>query len=97
MCVAMHTHYTVHVDQGTEFINNDLKNWCQEKGMEIELTALYPPLQNRVAEQMNRTLIKLTHCEELTTNEEFLRWGRCNLGAEGGNRWRIRREQRGGQ
>ena len=36
-------------------------------------------------------------CEELTTSEEFLRRGRYNLGAEGGSRRRIRREQRGGR
>ena len=28
-------------------------------------------------------------CEELTTDEEFLRRGRYNLGAEGGSRRRI--------
>ena len=36
-------------------------------------------------------------CEELTTNEEFLRRGMYNWGAEGGNMRRIRREQRGGR
>ena len=39
----------------------------------------------------------LTNCEELTTNEEFLKWGMCNLDAEGRSRQWIRREQWWGQ
>ena len=35
---------------------------------------------------------RLSKCEELTTNEEFLRQGRCNLGAEDENMQRIRQE-----
>ena len=51
--------HAIRVDRGTEFINADLKNWCQAKGMEIQLTAPYSPSQNSIAERMNRTLVEL--------------------------------------
>ena len=50
---------TIHVDCGTEFINEPLKTWCMEKGMEIQMTAPYSPSQNGVAERMNHTLVEL--------------------------------------
>jgi hypothetical protein len=56
--VSMHA---IRFDCGTEFINSDLKNWCQAKGMEIQLTAPYSPLQNGVAEHMNRTLVEFAY------------------------------------
>jgi transposase InsO family protein len=51
--------HAIRVDRGTEFINKDLIDWCQEKGMEVQLTAPYSPSQNGVAERMNRTLVEL--------------------------------------
>jgi hypothetical protein len=49
----------IRVDRGTEFINEPLKTWCAEKGIEIQMTAPYSPSQNGVAERMNRTLVEL--------------------------------------
>ena len=37
-------------DRGTEFINQSLKDWCQSQGIELQVTALYSPSQNGVAE-----------------------------------------------
>ena len=54
------TPLAIQVDCGTEFLNNLLKDWCQEYGIDLETTAPYSPSQNGVAEQMNRTLVKLT-------------------------------------
>ena len=47
------------VDRGKEFINEDLKSWCHQKGIEINQTAPYSPSQNGIAERMNRTLVEL--------------------------------------
>ena len=47
------------IDRGKEFVNNDLLNWCQQQGIEIQLTAPYSPSQNGAAERLNRTLIEL--------------------------------------
>ena len=38
---------------GKEFINEDLRNWCAEQGIEIQTTAPYSPAQNRITECMN--------------------------------------------
>jgi hypothetical protein len=40
-------------------MNTDLKSWCAQHGIEIQMTAPYSPSQNGVAEHMNHTLMKL--------------------------------------
>ena len=47
----------IRLDRGKEFFN--VSPWCQEKGIEIQLTAPYSPSQNSVAERMNRTLVEI--------------------------------------
>lgn len=56
-----------------EFVNESLKNWCHSQGIELQVTALYSPSQNRVAEHMNHMLVELAHTM-LTATElpEFL-------------------------
>jgi len=54
----MNTH-AICIDQGTEFINKDLQDWCHTKGMEIQMTAPYSLSQNGIAEQMNCMLVEL--------------------------------------
>jgi hypothetical protein len=41
------------VDRGKEFINNALQSWCQEQGINIQMTALYSLSQNGIAERVN--------------------------------------------
>ena len=48
------------VDRGTEFLNETLRTWCGDQGIEIQTMAPYSPSQNGVAECMNRTLVELT-------------------------------------
>ena len=48
------------VDHGTEFLNETLRTWCGDQGIEIQTTAPYSPSQNGVAERMNRMLVELT-------------------------------------
>ncbi|KAJ9550759.1 hypothetical protein OSB04_014804 [Centaurea solstitialis] len=45
-------------DNGTEFKNADLNNFCEEKGIERQYSAPRTPQQNGVAERRNRTLIE---------------------------------------
>ncbi|KAI3735349.1 hypothetical protein L6452_14844 [Arctium lappa] len=45
-------------DNGTEFKNLDLNNFCEEKGIERQYSAPRTPQQNGVAERRNRTLIE---------------------------------------
>jgi hypothetical protein len=50
----------IQIDSGTEFVNEKLKSWCKEQGIEIHMTAPYSPSQNGVAERMNQTLVELS-------------------------------------
>ena len=52
---------TIHADQGTEFVNEALRDWCHSQGIELQVMAPYSPSQNGVAEQMNCILVKLAH------------------------------------
>jgi len=49
----------IQIDRGKEFVNQKLRDWCSERGIELRLTAPYSPSQNGVAERMNRTLEEL--------------------------------------
>ncbi|GJX10386.1 retrovirus-related pol polyprotein from transposon TNT 1-94, partial [Tanacetum coccineum] len=45
-------------DNGTEFRNSTLVNFCDEKGISQKFSSPYTPEQNGVAERKNRTLIE---------------------------------------
>jgi transposase InsO family protein len=45
-------------DNGSEFINNKLHKYCQERGISITTSVPYNPEQNGCAERRNRTLIE---------------------------------------
>ena len=48
----------IRTDNGTEFKNQDLECFCDEKGISQNFTSPYTPEQNGVAERRNRTLIE---------------------------------------
>jgi hypothetical protein len=49
----------VRFDNGKEFLNDELKEWCAQQGINIQTTAPYSPSQNGVAERMNRTIVEI--------------------------------------
>ena len=49
---------TLRSDNGGEYLSGDFKKYLESKGIHHELTVLYSPEQNGVAEMMNRTLIE---------------------------------------
>jgi transposase InsO family protein len=49
----------IRIDNGKEFLNKELKDWCAQQGIDIQTTAPYSPSQNGVAESMNRTVVEL--------------------------------------
>ncbi len=71
--IRSHVPYAIKVNRGTEFLNQMLKQWCNQNGVEIHATAPYSPSQNGVAEHMNHTLVELA-CAMLTAAQlpEFL-------------------------
>ncbi|GJS52271.1 putative ribonuclease H-like domain-containing protein [Tanacetum coccineum] len=48
----------IRCDNGTEFKNNDINQFCGMKGIKREFSVARTPQQNRVAERKNRTLIE---------------------------------------
>jgi transposase InsO family protein len=46
-------------DNGSEFKNSRIKDYCDEKGVKHEFSAKYTPEQNRVVERKNQTLIDM--------------------------------------
>jgi transposase InsO family protein len=51
-----HTVKVVRTDRGTEFVNSDLREFFQSKGIRHETSAPYTPQQNGRAERFNRSL-----------------------------------------
>jgi len=46
-------------DRGHEYLSEQLKDFCDEKGIVRKLTIPYTPKQNSVAEKRNRTLFDM--------------------------------------
>lgn len=58
-------------DNDTELINKQVSTWCAIKGIEALTTALYSPLQNGVAERINRTLVELARAMLLIRSRPY--------------------------
>ena len=65
---------TLHMDNGKEYVNVELIDWCQDNGICLELTAPYSPQQNGVAEHANRTLVELMWTMLSAQNLPFHLW-----------------------
>ena len=64
----------IRVDRGKEFLSDQLKDWCEERGIEIQLTAPYSPSQNGIAERMNRTLVELARAMRIAADLPEYLW-----------------------
>ena len=49
-------------DNGGEYRNAKMDNFCRQKMIKQEFTVPYNPEQNGMAERMNRTLVEMTRC-----------------------------------
>ena len=49
-------------------LSSQLKDWCDECGIEIQLTTPYSPSQNGIAERMNHTLVELAHTMQISAD-----------------------------
>lgn len=45
-------------DNGGEYVSEEMRKFCRNKGISMELTVPYTPEQNGVSERMNRTLME---------------------------------------
>lgn len=50
---------TLRTDRGGEFMSNEFNTFCEENGIQRDLTAPYTPEQNGVAERKNRTVVEM--------------------------------------
>ena len=60
-------------DNGTEFKNTQIEDFCEERGIKHEFSSTYTPQQNGVVERKNKTLITLARAmlDEYGTPEKF--------------------------
>lgn len=49
-------------DRGGEFISNDFAKFCEDLGIERQLTVAYSPQQNGVAERKSMTVVEMAKC-----------------------------------
>ncbi|WVZ77026.1 hypothetical protein U9M48_024929 [Paspalum notatum var. saurae] len=63
----------VRSDNGSEFKNYKVDEWCDEEGIKHEFSATYTPQQNGVVERKNKTLITLARAmlDDYGTSEDF--------------------------
>ncbi|KAJ9519346.1 hypothetical protein QJQ45_023135 [Haematococcus lacustris] len=53
-------------DNGSEYCNKALRDWCSSKGIQQQFSAPYCPEQNGKAERLNRTIMQATRSMLLT-------------------------------
>lgn len=65
----------IRCDNGKEYVNNQLKEWCKNRGTVLDYTIPYSPQLNGKAERLNRTLMDKSRSLifESGSNEEM--WG----------------------
>jgi transposase InsO family protein len=64
-----------------EYLSDEFKQMCKEKGILRQLTIPYTPQQNRVAERRNRTLLEMVRSMMVQTNLPITFWGDALLTA----------------
>eukprot|EP00253_Pinus_taeda_P001426 PITA_01426 len=57
-----HQIFKLRSDNGGEYVDNKLINFCTEHGIQMQYTVPYTPQQNGVAERKNRTLKEMANC-----------------------------------
>ncbi|XP_071687473.1 uncharacterized protein [Rutidosis leptorrhynchoides] len=55
-------------DNGGEFVNSQMKLFCEERGIIHQTTCPHTPQQNRVAERKNRILLEITRALMIESN-----------------------------
>lgn len=68
-------------DNGGEYISNEMKFYCKEKGIQLLLTVAYNPEMNGIAERLNRTLVEKARTMLLASNLSKRFWNEAILTA----------------
>ena len=62
-------------DHGGEFTSKEFLKWCEEKGIQRQLTTTYTPQQNGVVERKNRTVVSLLRSMLKDKSKNLLNYG----------------------
>jgi len=62
-------------DRGREYLSEQFKELCDEKGIERHSTIPYTPQQNGIAEKKNRTLLEMVRSMMAQANLLISYWG----------------------
>lgn len=71
----------LYCDNGGEYLSNEFREYCVQKGITFHLTVPHTPQQNGVAERMNRTITEKARTMIFTSGLEKLFWGEAVLTA----------------
>ena len=66
---------TVRSDNGKEYTSETFNRFCEETGIEHQLTEPYTPQQNGVSERRNRFIMEMTRCMLHEKNLPKRFWG----------------------
>lgn len=69
----------LYCDNGREYLSNDFKDFCVQKGIMYHLTVPHTPQQNGVSERMNRTLTEKARTLVISANLGKEYWGEAIL------------------
>ena len=72
---------TLRTDRGCEYLSDQFKSFCDEKGIALQLTIPYTPQQNGVAKRRNRTLLDMVRSMMAQANLPISFWGDALLTA----------------
>lgn len=70
---------SIRTDNGGEFINSAMRNWCEQRGIRHETTVAYTPQQNGVAERRNGLLMSTVRSLLQWSNVHHWWWGEAIL------------------
>lgn len=62
-------------DNGTEYTNKKMKNYCRKKGIKLDYTVPHIPQQNGKAERLNRTLLDKARALIIDSGLKKEMWG----------------------
>ncbi|KZV14497.1 hypothetical protein F511_42925 [Dorcoceras hygrometricum] len=63
---------TLRSDNGKEYTSDAFNRFCEEAGIQHQLTAPYTPQQNGVSERRNRFIFEMTRCMLYESAEAIL-------------------------
>ncbi|PNF16926.1 hypothetical protein B7P43_G03693 [Cryptotermes secundus] len=69
----------IRCDNGGQYKNNALREWCKNKGIVMEFTTPYSPQLNGTAERMNRTIVEKARALIFDSGLNKRMWGEAVL------------------